>query len=400
MKKIVFFLFAILGIATVSAQNGIRFENDSVSFDKILQKAKNENKIIFIDCYTTWCGPCKWMDKNVFTNDSVGDFFNSHFICAKIDMEKGGGPEIAKLYEVRCYPTYIFLNGDGKLLHRKSSSYSVQEFIKISQDALIPEKQYSFLKDKYDFGNISRQELISLMRLRQSSCLQVDSEVEKYFSIFSSDTEYSRLDWTVVKDFGVNLNSSVFKFLVSNKEVFYSVYTEDSVNQVIMLLYSKAMRKCIYSKIVDTLGYLNLRSEVINLKIPDTILGRVVVKLDLGFYKRIENWKKYANTAVYYIDRYLPKDDYMMLNQIAWVFYEHIDNIIYLDMAVDWAKRSVELHKDIYNIDTFASLLFKRKKYEEALKIAEEAILLQKEAGQDTPVTQALLEKIKKAMMK
>ena len=160
------------------------------------------------------------------------------------------------------------------------------------------------------------------------------------------------------------------------------------------------MRKCIYSKTTDTLGYLNLRSEVINLKIPDTILGRVVVKLDLGFYKRIENWKKYANTAVYYIDRYLPKDDYMMLNQIAWVFYEHIDNIIYLDMAVDWAKRSVELHKDVYNIDTFASLLFKRKKYEEALKIAEEAILLQKEAGQDTPVTQALLEKIKKAMMK
>ena len=400
MKKIVFFLFAILGIATVSAQNGIRFEKESASLEKIFEKAKKENKIVFIDCYTTWCGPCKWMDKNVFTNDSVGDFFNSHFICAKIDMEKGGGPEIAKLYEVRCYPTYIFLNGDGKLLHRKSSSYSVQEFIKISQDALIPEKQYSFLKDKYDSGNISRQELISLMRLRQSSCLQVDSEVEKYFSIFSSDTEYSRLDWTVVKDFGVNLNSSVFKFLVSNKEVFYSVYTEDSVNQVIMLLYSKAMRKCIYSKIVDTLGYLNLRSEVINLKIPDIILGRVVVKLDLGFYKRIENWKKYANTAVYYIDRYLPKDDYMMLNQIAWVFYEHIDNIIYLDMAVDWAKRSVELHKDIYNIDTYASLLFKRKKYEEALKIAEEAILLQKEAGQDTPVTQALLEKIKKAMMK
>jgi len=400
MKKIVFFLFAILGIATVSAQNGIRFEKESASLEKIFEKAKKENKIVFIDCYTTWCGPCKWMDKNVFTNDSVGDFFNSHFICAKIDMEKGGGPEIAKLYEVRCYPTFIFLNGDGKLLHRKSSSYSVQEFIKISQDALIPEKQYSFLKDKYDSGNISRQELISLMRLRQSSCLQVDSEVEKYFSIFSSDTEYSRLDWTVVKDFGVNLNSSVFKFLVSNKEVFYSVYTEDSVNQVILKLYSKSMRKCIYSKTTDTLGYLNLRSEVINLKIPDTILGRVVVKLDLGFYKRIENWKKYANTAVYYIDRYLPKDDYMMLNQIAWVFYEHIDNIIYLDMAVDWAKRSVELHKDIYNIDTFASLLFKRKKYEEALKIAEEAILLQKEAGQDTPVTQALLEKIKKAMMK
>jgi uncharacterized protein YyaL (SSP411 family) len=59
-------------------------------------KAKKENKLIFVDAYASWCGPCKLMVKNIFPLKTVGDYYNSHFINAKIDMEKGEGIELAK----------------------------------------------------------------------------------------------------------------------------------------------------------------------------------------------------------------------------------------------------------------------------------------------------------------
>ena len=48
--------------------------------------------MIFLDAYASWCGPCKMLQKNVFTKKAVGDFYNSKFINVKMDMEKGEGP--------------------------------------------------------------------------------------------------------------------------------------------------------------------------------------------------------------------------------------------------------------------------------------------------------------------
>jgi len=403
MKKSIVFLIVILGVTIIvnnfflkeaNAQKGIYF--DTNSFDKLLIKAKNENKLIFVDCYTVWCGPCKWMVKNVFTNDTVGDFFNSNFICVKMDMEKEKGPEFTQKYEINCYPTYIFLNGDGKLIHRVSGAFSIEEFIDISKNAINPEKQYSFFKDKYDSGEISRQELISLMKLRQNSCLSFEKEVETYFKNFKSEPEYASLDWSVIKDFGLDINSPTFKFLVTNKEIFYNVYTEDSVNEVIGGIYLKEMYKCFSSKKIDTTRYISLRSDLINLNLlPQS--HSLVALADFQFYKVIGNWKKFANSAIFYVDNYLPKNEneFYILNDLAWDFYEHIDAIIYLDIAIGWVKRSIELHQDYYNTDTYAHLLYKRGKKVEAQTMAEKAIELGKVEKTDVSDTEVLLKKIK-----
>ena len=89
MKKIILFII-VLVVVTVSAvaQNrNINFEQTK-EWKKIVKKAKKEKKLIFVDCYTTWCGPCKMLARDVFTKDEVADFFNAHFVNAKFDMEK------------------------------------------------------------------------------------------------------------------------------------------------------------------------------------------------------------------------------------------------------------------------------------------------------------------------
>ena len=105
MKKIFLFI-AFLWISLVSfAQDGVNFEH--LSFREALDKAKSEQKYVFMDCYTSWCGPCKNMTQNVFPQKKAGDYFNPKFICVKYDMEKGEGPELGKRFEVRAYPTFL-----------------------------------------------------------------------------------------------------------------------------------------------------------------------------------------------------------------------------------------------------------------------------------------------------
>lgn len=95
-------------VSTSDKSVGIRFMD--VPLAKALETASVLNKPVFIDCYTVWCGPCKYLSSDVFPDKRVGDFYNEKFICLQIDMEKGEGLEIAKKYEIKSYPTLLFLD--------------------------------------------------------------------------------------------------------------------------------------------------------------------------------------------------------------------------------------------------------------------------------------------------
>ena len=81
MKKNLMF-YLLLCTTAVMAQpkleDGIKFEQGN--WANTLAKAKAENKIVFVDAYTTWCGPCKKMDAETFPDKMVGDFYNKNFI--------------------------------------------------------------------------------------------------------------------------------------------------------------------------------------------------------------------------------------------------------------------------------------------------------------------------------
>jgi thioredoxin 1 len=96
------------------AESGIQFT--SARWKDILKKAKVENKIIFLDAYASWCGPCKKLQREVFTRKDVGDYFNARFINVKMDMEVGEGPALAEVYPLEGYPTLLFIDGNGKIV--------------------------------------------------------------------------------------------------------------------------------------------------------------------------------------------------------------------------------------------------------------------------------------------
>lgn len=124
---------------------GIVFLDNPV-WTSVLEQAKKENKIIFFDAYATWCGPCKMMDEQTYTDSQVAEFYNRNFINVKYDMEKGEGPLLADRYYVNAYPNLIFISPEGILLHKAVGFLPSNEFLALGQKAIKPESQYYSLK--------------------------------------------------------------------------------------------------------------------------------------------------------------------------------------------------------------------------------------------------------------
>ena len=109
-------------------------------WNKALAEAKKQNKLIFLDAYASWCGPCKLLKKNTFPDKEAGEYFNSNFINIAIDMEKDDGPALAEKYGVNAYPTLIITDANGKII-----TYT-QGYIKPKQ--LIDFGKYGITKSK------------------------------------------------------------------------------------------------------------------------------------------------------------------------------------------------------------------------------------------------------------
>ncbi|MEL6391962.1 MAG: thioredoxin domain-containing protein [Bacteroidota bacterium] len=134
--KIAYTLFCALFFLSLQAQDaGISFEQDR-SFAQLLEQAQQEDKLIFVDAYATWCGPCRMMDRSVFNQEEVGRFYNANFINLKLDVEKGEGPTLARQYRVRAMPTYIFINGDGEVVHTAMGAMTASRFLELGETAL------------------------------------------------------------------------------------------------------------------------------------------------------------------------------------------------------------------------------------------------------------------------
>lgn len=96
MKKIIITMFMLAGIVSLRAQAPAHISFQKISFEEAKKQAKETGKLIFLDGYTSWCAPCKWMEGNVFNQKEVADFYNTNFINTKYDCEVGEGIDLAK----------------------------------------------------------------------------------------------------------------------------------------------------------------------------------------------------------------------------------------------------------------------------------------------------------------
>lgn len=112
-------------------QNGIQFHQGS--WEDALQLAKKENRLIFLDIYASWCGPCKQLKKSTFPHPMAGEYYNKNFVNVALDGEQKEGSMLAQKYKITAYPTLLFLDIDGKELGRAVGYHSPQELVELGQ---------------------------------------------------------------------------------------------------------------------------------------------------------------------------------------------------------------------------------------------------------------------------
>ena len=118
---------------------GIHFEK--IPYKQALSTAKKNNKLIFIDMYTTWCMPCKMMDSAAFADKLIGDLHNANFINLKVDGEKAEGRELIEKYGVMGYPTLLYLDANGEVLRAETGSFGINQFMQLSKEVLKKQTQ-------------------------------------------------------------------------------------------------------------------------------------------------------------------------------------------------------------------------------------------------------------------
>lgn len=146
---------------------GIEFFNGK--WQEALQKAKEEDKLLFVDAYAKWCGPCKAMSKNVFPLAEVGEFFNKNFINLKLDMEESDGVTFGFKYPVSAYPTLYFIDGDGKVIKVTKGGKQAAGLIAVGQEALKSYDRSEKYEQKYLLGDRSYDLMLDYVKALNAS---------------------------------------------------------------------------------------------------------------------------------------------------------------------------------------------------------------------------------------
>lgn len=392
MKKISLILLVLFSIVTFG--QGMKFEENK-SFKDLLAIAKKENKLLFVDAFTTWCGPCKLMAKNVFPQPAVGDFYNANFINSKIDMEKGEGIDLAKKYNVRAYPTYLFINGDGELIHRVTSYYDAPEFITVGKDAVDPAKQMGALKKKFDEGNKDPEFLKRFINIFTFADADLATKAATTYFGGKKGEPFTQEDFSILFSLTKDSNSPLYPEFVTRKAELLKVMPEENYNKVLNNFKLNALFNNAYDKTTKTFDEKKYVAEA-RKTMSEEEVKPLLLKSKMKVASAAKDRNSYEKLAMeYYQDGSSKLFTSEELNSISWNFFENSTDKAALEKAIIWAKQSVKLNEGYANSDTLANLYFKLGDKANTKIWAEKAIELAKKEGEEYQDTQALLDKVK-----
>lgn len=411
MKKLML-LFAL--VPFLAGAQGMKFEH-GLSWKEVQAKAKAENKYIFMDCFTTWCGPCKYMTENIFPTKEAGEFFNANFINVKVqfDTTKNDNEEVKSWfkdmeainakYKIRAYPTYLLFNPDGEIVHREvGASPKIEEFIAKGKNALQPETQYYTQLRKYEAGEKDPAFLKKLAVMAQSAyeMAKANELASAYISTMSDPYTKDNLEF-------------IGKFTSSSKDKGFAMMLEnpDKVDAVIGQGKSKArvtsiiiseevypqVRKIMTDKTLEVPDFTAANEKAIR-KYPQyaSAITDYTDKTKINFYLNKKNWSSFKQEVASYVAKYgEDKISPAELNSYAWAVFENCKDMTCVTEALEWSKKSFKDKENPMFMDTYANILHKMGRTKEAIEVQEKAVAMTTDEASKKEL-QENLDKMKK----
>ena len=345
LAALMYFLAAHNVAAQTTEENeGVAFVHDK-TFDQALAQAKQEGKMLFIDCYTSWCGPCKMLASKVFPQKKVGDYFNQVFVSMKVDMEKGEGVELKKRFAVKAFPTLLFISNDGKEINRiVGAELNIDKFLKNVKEG-IGENSLSAMNERYAKGERDMEFLIDYLEVLgraydTKKCEEVTALLlegnEKYMlekeELYNAFIEYNKCPL-----------SSACLYVMDNKEAFEAKYDKTKLNQTLDFMWMAYPYKFIQKNedgtcSFDEEGMNAYKAEMKKRKVAKA--DEICLNVDIALAEAQKDWKKYASLCDRHIKKY-GEEDMTLYNWVLRIQKNCSDPVV-KKKATGWMKRRLD----------------------------------------------------------
>lgn len=215
MKKLIISIFFLLTLIPAQAES-IKFS--TLNWKQLSEQAKYSKKIIFVDFYTTWCGPCKYLEKEVFTHADVGSYFNEHFSSIRINAESEE-QDLVKQMKIQAYPTLIFFDANGVVLYRVEGAPEVEQLLEYGQKAAaLPE----LLKDDWKSNPETLASYLEALATHQPQ------QAEKLASGFLAKLPQEELikdeNWWILAEYVKDASDPSWQYALNNAAYFAEAF--------------------------------------------------------------------------------------------------------------------------------------------------------------------------------
>ena len=391
MKSILLIVGLLLGSFVANAQ--VEFFDGS--WLEAAKKAQEEEKHLFVDCYTDWCHWCKVADNTTFKSEQVGAVMNKLFVSVKVDMERGAGIYLGMKYRVFGYPTFLVFDPDGRLLFSQFGYISDQsEFIKTIKEGTSGERQFKYqsnLKDKVEFPEFYKATFTDANSKKKREF--AEPEVVSMWLSKQEDLT-TEAAWGVMRRFDTDEKNN--RSFFDKHETYRKLYGNEEVNSKIIDVASKSFDEAL-KKEGSTEDDMLPAYNIIDKFLDEEMKQPTKMQFRLRFAEVKEDWRLYAKIATQLLAKGKIKTNPGQANDYAWKLYLKCDDATVLTEAVSWMEIAVEVDPSYAYLDTYAALLYKNGDYDRALVIAEKAIITGLESEQKVGETKELVDKIKAA---
>jgi len=406
MKQIVIAICWLWPVALFAQQRlnrpFVQFEN----WQSVLLEAKKQKKNIFVDAYTTWCGPCRQMDKEVYRDKRVVAYLDSNFISIKVQIDRndkdpvevktwyGDARMLSEKYNITSFPSLIFVDQDGRLVDIRRGFHSVPEFIAILNTANDPQKAYYKQISDFEAGKIPLKDLLKLaIKANEYKEDSLALEIARKYKLEYLDKQ--KLEYVInpellffLGNFGrlISLKDRIVQYSYSHPPRFDSLIQRGGAAESVTDFY---INRDLVQPRLDNYSRKHLSNYPRWKEIENAIAKRydrrtarrVIVNQQIRFYQEKSDWE---NVAKYEIERIdlngldtVGMGKVTINNMVFNVIFQHVDIPFYLNKAIGYMEILLESDPNIHEwIDTYANLLYKAGRKEEALRHEERALVI------------------------
>ena len=324
LKKVipVFLLLTLISNSAIAQMQFMEIKTET-DWKNAMVEANSSGKLVFLDIYATWCGPCKYLESDIYPDSALGKYYNSHFINLKMDGETEFGRLKAAEYALSAYPTMYYISASEDMLSRVVGVKQAPELLEFGKKVVNSSAKLVQFKSDFDADKLTAEELMEyralLLEFEQEE--QSNLVAAKILPSLSDDDILNPIFKNIILSAKTDLDGKLFKFMKDNNERLKEFWSGEELETIYSNIFGASLNIAI---VENDIAY---RDRIINEFLPvyivdDTVgLFRARYITNKLFFANTGDWKSYGDVVnVEYLanqkddDKFLYEESYEIVN--------------------------------------------------------------------------------------